>query len=513
MYKKTIKVSIFIILLFTNNFVFWSSNLSNEKQEQIQSVYNTFVNKVETKYSLIWQIDLLEELASTLNIAIDNNKIKKDKISIIQYFLEINETELINKKEQYEKLIQYKNETEFKNKYNNNSNKDFLDKIEAIKNFSKISYNIDDFFIENWVRYYYSIWEFKYFKDLSNLNDTNFKYNWIEKDSSLVFYKNWILSFSNDFKKIKLINNSIIYWIYNKYSVLEELKDDKVDLHNESDETIKQIKNKITELINNTNDNDEKIQIIYDYILDNFSYSSDTNLENPYISSAIEMYKSWEWICEAYTKLILYMLSFAWVDDVEVVRWYAIDSLNFPEIWHTWIKIWNKYYDPTFDDPIWSTKTKEYSEYYYFWLPKDLLYVNRYDVEDLPEELKTTNLETRKLLVEKNLYNLYDKYKNEDYNFYKKTKLKIENGILYDEKITISNFNNFLPLYTVNNYSFTQNWKTKFIKKLNYFNVNDDNLETLLEQINYELDWYYFFKWKLEDWSYEYRVGYNVEFN
>ncbi|MDQ7023901.1 MAG: hypothetical protein Q9M97_10560 [Candidatus Gracilibacteria bacterium] len=43
------------------------------------------------------------------------------------------------------------------------------------------------------------------------------------------------------------------------------------------------------------------------------------------------------------------------------------------------MKIGKLYYDPTFDDPIGQNSTKEFNEYKYFGLPKDLLYANRFD--------------------------------------------------------------------------------------------------------------------------------------
>lgn len=49
---------------------------------------------------------------------------------------------------------------------------------------------------------------------------------------------------------------------------------------------------------------------------------------------------------------MLYMLNYAGVHDVEVIRGHVIDAQDFPTIGHAWIRIGDRYYDPTFDDPI-----------------------------------------------------------------------------------------------------------------------------------------------------------------
>jgi transglutaminase/protease-like cytokinesis protein 3 len=46
------------------------------------------------------------------------------------------------------------------------------------------------------------------------------------------------------------------------------------------------------------------------------------------------------------------MLAFAGIEDIEHIRGYVIDAVDFPQIGHAWVRIGNRYYDPTFDDPI-----------------------------------------------------------------------------------------------------------------------------------------------------------------
>lgn len=179
---------------------------------------------------------------------------------------------------------------------------------------------------------------------------------------------------------------------------------------------------------------------------------------------------------------------------------------------NAWVKIWNKYYDPTFDDPIWIQKTKLFHNYKYFWLPKDLFYVNRYSYESLPESIKNSSSEERNQIIVNNLSKLTKKYNNQNYLLLAPYIFKKKHWISANKQITITELEKAIWSYIVDNFSFYQWWKKKQILKLNYFKLSDDWLDTLLSQIHYNFDWYYLFKWKLKDWSYEYRLAYDLEF-
>jgi hypothetical protein len=66
--------------------------------------------------------------------------------------------------------------------------------------------------------------------------------------------------------------------------------------------------------------------------------------------------------------------------------------------------------------------------------------------------------------------------------------LKKKYNFKYDEKITLENFDNILPKYLVDNFIFFKNGTKKQILKLQYYNIDDFDLELLLEQIDYNLD-------------------------
>jgi hypothetical protein len=210
-----------------------------------------------------------------------------------------------------------------------------------------------------------------------------------------------------------------------------------------------------------------------------------------------------------------YMLMFAWIEDVEVIRWFVLNAPDFPKVWHAWVKIWGYYYDPTFDDPIWNNKTKEFNEYVYYKLPEDLFYTNRYNVSDLPEELKTKSQVELENIVNKNLFNLVSKYKDSWYNLMKYTLMMYKNGLNYNDVINISTFKNLITTYDVNwsDMSFYKNWVKIYIRQFKYYRLEESNIKDVLSTINYDLSNKSIFKWDLWNWIYEYRLVYELGLN
>jgi hypothetical protein len=207
------------------------------------------------------------------------------------------------------------------------------------------------------------------------------------------------------------------------------------------------------------------------------------------------------------------MLNFANLNHSEVIRWYVLDAPDFPSVWHAWIKIEDKYYDPTFDDPIWQTNTKTKEQYNYFWLPYDLFYTNRYDFDKIPSFLKEKSLEYREDFISKRISSLLYKYKDSWYNILRLYLIKYENGIDLNKKLDIEDLKKIIPYYEVNNWNIIINWREENISNIKYYLIDDSKVENILEQLDYNFEWYYLFKWKLENWTYEYRLSYNVSFN
>jgi len=62
--------------------------------------------------------------------------------------------------------------------------------------------------------------------------------------------------------------------------------------------------------MNNSNSEDEYIEKVYNWILENISYTENINLENQEIFSALEAFNSKSGVCTAYSKLMSYFLYF-----------------------------------------------------------------------------------------------------------------------------------------------------------------------------------------------------------
>ncbi len=373
-------------------------------------------------------------------------------------------------------------------------------KIKVLKN--------NNLVLEKWIRYTYVYSQYKNFWKWVIPSEADLSRSGLNKNTTVLLLDNAWASFAVDYKKVKLISDNIISNIANKQEFLRQLIDDKRYLHNDTDELFKSLKN-TTQNLTSGSSRATKISKIYAYILRNISYSTNFSISNKNIFSWILTYKNKVWICWGYTKLNLYMLSFAWVSDARVVKWYVIDAPDFPSIWHSWVQIGYQYYDPTFDDPVWASKTKSAYEYKYFGLPRDLFYTNRFNYWTLPGHLKTASLSSRKDLIKENIAKLANKYKDRNYILIKPFSFRTANNLTSTEKITIEKIKKIIPSYEVNWFKFTQDGITKTIANIDYYTVDDNNLEPLLEQLNYNIDWYKLFKW--DDWSY--RLAYNTNIN
>ncbi len=373
----------------------------------------------------------------------------------------------------------------------------------------KFSFNDEtNFFLEGDSYYTYSFFNYRYFNSgygvyKSDLEEVFWDFG------ALLLYKdvNGRYNFIEDYKKIKLIKADILFWVTDKIKFLSYLSDDKKELDDDTDSLFTDLKRRTGILVNGKSE-EEKIRNIYAYLLNNIEYPNDFSFDDKELFSWIHTYKNKEGVCMWYAKLMSYMLMFADVFDSELIKWHVIDSQDFPKVWHAWVKIWDYYYDPTFDDPVWADGDRGYEEYKYYKLPRDLFYANRYDYWNLPSYLEKESKAARDTLVAEKLSNLVDKYMNQDYILLRLFKFKKKYSIRYDKVVTVENLKWIMNYGEVNNYVF----KWKRIKSLRYYKVSYDNVENILEQLGYDLDWIYLFKWNLGGWSYEYRVAYDVKF-
>ncbi len=386
----------------------------------------------------------------------------------------------------------------FQNIYNSNVTSDLFDR--------KITNN-SDIFLENWVWYFYRYNTWSSFPH-SNYSSRDLSANNLLNSNTILDIRDGKIVFIREFEKIRLIDDTIISWVTDKYSFLREVKDDKRFLSNNTDEYFKQLKSDTIQLIWKEKKSEKKIQKIYNFVLDNISYTQNLDLEDKKIFSGIESYKNRDGVCEGYSKLMVYMLWFAWISDYEAIRWYVIDAVDFPEIGHAWVRIGDKYYDPTFDDPIWNEQTRTPDKYIYYNLPQDLFYTNRYHYDDLPEFLETRTMEFRNNYIEKKLALLVDKYKSQNYLLLKPFVFKENIWLAYNDTINIDDLKNNMSYYEIINDRLTQNGSaiTWGWTQFSYFQITTDNIPTILKQIDYNIDEYFLIK--LEDGSYG--IGYGL---
>lgn len=482
-----------------------------EKQKLLDVKKNTFLpfyiknllsNEIKYLYTIYTKINPNFEF-------IENNKVYR---IIITRYITINEwnTNYFNWKKWY--VVNFNWNYIFVENYTIEEKIPYSD---AKKHFKDIIYDPNlNYHLKDGNYYFYK------FDLLNSIDDKYWFYSqvlyslWIIPLDSLL-YKHWnTYSFITKFREQKLISEDLIKNISNKKLFLLNIYNDKKTLDYDSDKYFIELKN-ISENLTKWLSKEEKINKIYNWLINYITYTNPIDLKKAEIFSWIDTYKNKDGVCEWYVKLMLYMLMFSWIEDTEVIRWFVINANDFPKIWHAWIKIWNYYYDPTFDDPIWNTKAKTFDEYEYYKLPADLLYTNRYDVNDLPEELKTkTKVELNNIVV-KNLFYLIGKYKDANFNLMRYPLFLYNNWLKYDETITISKLSKIINIIEVDNvdFSFTKNWVKNYISKIQFYKISDENLYDILSIIKFDLTWKYLYKWNFQDWTYEYRIWFNVEFN
>lgn len=367
--------------------------------------------------------------------------------------------------------------------------------------------------LENGIYYTYNYNEYRIFSD--SIWYYTFALTDLWFDTNKIVYlkdKNWKFGFIPDYKKVKLISADIIKNISDKDYFLKQVIDDKKFLYEDTDTYFKELFSITWKLLNGITDDEKKIIKIYDWILENITYTKEIDLSDSKIFSWILTFKNRDWVCDGYTKLMWYMLLYAGIKDIEVIKWFVIDVPDFPQIWHAWVKIGNYYYDPTFDDPVWNTLTLEADDYKYYKLPKDIFYTNRFNLWDLPEYLKTTPYSERAGIVQRNLATILNKYLDSNFNLFDLIKLKVRYKIPAENKITISTLKKMIPYHEVNtDFQYNDGGEVKYIQKLSYFPVNSDNeVEIILSQLWYDLTGVKLFRWKTWESTYEYRLWYNI---
>jgi len=355
-----------------------------------------------------------------------------------------------------------------------------------------------------WYKYNYYI----FFDDVQSFSQSDFLANKIDFKTTLFIRDGDKYFFSNDYQIIKLIWESMISQISNKKEFISSVLDDNKFFPWDYSDILFQIQKTTLNLISANDTKEQKIRKIYDFIIQQISYYDTYTLDgNKQVFSWVLTYKNSTWVCDGYTKLFLYMLSFAWIEDVEIKRGFAYDNRDFPNYWHAWVRIWDVYYDPTFDDPIgWSRN----GNYYYFGIPKPLMYVNRFDGIVIPEHLKKMSIDERKALVVKNMYEIFNDYRN--FALMNTIRNRKYLWIEHSQKITLPLILEKMKPEEVHSGAFYHQWYKFVIRSLSYYTLTENNIETIILSPKVDLEDMYVLKWHKDDGTFDYRLAYDVIF-
>lgn len=370
-------------------------------------------------------------------------------------------------------------------------------------------FHIQNPYILEWGVYYsYRFTQYIFFDSIDSFYESDFIANKIDFKNTLFVKDGNKYFFTNTYEKVRLTSEKNILNITNKNEFLYNISDDSKFFPANYDEILSEIKTTTLTLVSSAKNDQEKINRIYDFVVDKITYYENYVRDgNKQVFSWILTYKNKTGVCDGYTKLFLYMLSFAWIQDVQVMRGFAYDNTDFPNYWHAWVRIWEKYYDPTFDDPIWGTRV---GNYYYFGIPRELMYVNRFDGMNIPENLKKLSLQERKNIVMKNMYEIYLNYRN--FTLMNTIRNRKYLQIDFDEKINLALVVEKMWAEEVQSGEFYHEWYKFVIRSLNYYLLTENNVESIISSPKIDLENMYLLKWYRSDWWFDYRLAYDVIF-
>jgi len=364
--------------------------------------------------------------------------------------------------------------------------------------------------------YAYNFLNFRYFQDVYWVYESDLETSWFDYDTTLLYKRadGWY-NFVTDYSEYEIASSNILFWVPEKHLFLEYLREDVQFETSDINAHLANMKS-VAKSLTQWKTREQAISSIYSWVLDNVEYSKVIDLEDQKIFSGLETFKNNEGVCTWYTKLSSYLFYFAWYHDVEVIKGHVIDAQDFPQIWHAWLKIWDLYYDPTFDDPIWAELTKQADQYKYFWLPKDIFYANRYEYGDLPEFLNTaSDSEIREHIFAK-LSKLIPKYRNSlsDYPVFWPVVFRQTYNLSPQTQITPTILAAKIWTFTVENNSFryTDNsGAQKQIIGFRYYPLTNENTSSVLDFLSYDINNLTLFNWQKESWEYEWRLAYELE--
>ncbi len=376
----------------------------------------------------------------------------------------------------------------------------FLDSVDSEENYV----------LQDGVYYTYDYDSYFTFEDQYGFYADELEASDFTPSESILLRQKWGFKIIKNYTKRKLIDASILSWIQDpKWFLKVIIKDIAYTSNTDNDENFIKLK-ALTKALTTWKTPSQKIEAIYAYILQNHYYYENFTDGTEEIFSGIDTFSNGYGVCDGYSKLMYYMLSYAGISDIEHIRWYVIDAVDFPQIWHAWVRIGDYYYDPTFDDPVGQPKTLKPDEYRYFKLPRDLAYTNRTDGFNISESIKRLPLQERERQVEKKLYDLLDVYEMDQYNLLKPFQIKEELWLIPWDVLTVEKLKESLEYYKVaQDFSFTaKSWAKRYVSEIKYYVPTDDNIWAIMDALWQDFTDSVFLEWEMPDGTTEYRIAY-----
>ncbi len=254
------------------------------------------------------------------------------------------------------------------------TNFEYIESEEEMISYTKYTTN-------KWNIYYMFGW-YSFYKvaDMNELNNMK-KYKYIKNDTVFIIYDKEIRSLISekfsfeickklDSKSYKLLNNysnilkhkrNDITFIWDAWEDFECYQYDNYILFSDSSYSREDLSylfrnyKKIISKIDKIKDK-WKYKELYWYVMKNTSYNFSALKDLWKYSSPFLVSSFFEWkdvVCDGYSRTYSLLSSFKWWNSSRVVGdVQPIENSKF-DVWdagHSWVKIWNLYYDPTFDD-------------------------------------------------------------------------------------------------------------------------------------------------------------------
>lgn len=388
-----------------------------------------------------------------------------------------------------------------------------------LSDYAKWFVNKDEPFLLIWKNYYALDFSYYYsFREAYNWFYPSDKI-WGKKINDLVFLlnENRELIYTASYSLNKIIWGDFIKNILTHRNYIISLLSERVWYYSNAintEDVMWRIQKKTLELIKNKKTDEQKIKEIYGFILEHYTYDS-AWLARGYkpVFSAIWTYDSQKWVCDAYTRLFVYMLGFAGIsDDIEIKSGYVLKEEVYDDYSHAWVKIWDYYYDPTFDDPIGNTKTREEEDWLYYKLPEELIYAARINWTNVSNSVKNMTYAQRTKYIEKRYFDLLSNENYKDYNLLQPFLVMKESWIEPWEKITIDKLKNAISYWEYNGVELVIDWEKRPPVFIKYYEIKDDfsNFLESVQATNKDLDDLVLIKWRKNNWISEYRLVYEM---